>query len=153
MKKNKLFSPLRMFGIFLLLFLLYNIYDVLILSSGCAEKLGNNYYYLNKYQTQDIGCPDGAIIYKSDNSCVYSNILIEKQVIDVDYNDNYIIAKRQIIDDSLFSILILDYSEFKPEIGYYIILKNKDSVCGSYSKKEYLQKRKELGVPDNLKLK
>jgi hypothetical protein len=72
-------------------------------------------------------------------------------VISVNSNKNFIIAIQKIDNSNVNGI---DSSIVKKRyLKYYIIAKETDSVYGFFSRKKYLQKRKELGVPEKLKLK
>jgi len=112
------------------------------------QDLGDNYYYLPKYEAIDVGYPGGAIVYKSSQKYLYSDIKIHGDVISVNSNKDFVIAIQR-IDSS---------NNEKTHSGianlqFYIIVKSSDLVYGPYSKKEYLQKRQEIGVPKKLILK
>lgn len=128
--------------IILLLVVLY-----LTWGKGNEQDLGDNYFYLPKYEAVDIGSPDGAIIYKSKERNVFTDIKIHRNVISVDKNKDFIIAIQQ--DDSITQPKVQD-SKF---LHYFIIAKQTDMVYGPFSKVEYLKKREELKIPHNLKLK
>ncbi|MDY0318328.1 MAG: DUF3997 domain-containing protein [Candidatus Izemoplasmatales bacterium] len=132
--------------IILLLLVLY-----LIWGGVNEQDLGDHYYYLPKYEALDLGFPDGAIIYKSAQRNVFSDVKIHKNVISVNNNKDFIIAIQQ--DDSVniksTQSIVLDSNS----LHYFIIAKQKDMVYGPLSKNEYLKKRKELNIPHNLKLK
>lgn len=118
---------------------------------GNEQDLGDNYYYLPKYEAVDIGYPDGAIIYKSAERNVFSDVKIHRNVISVVKNKDFIIAIQQ--DDSVnikstqTNVLNSNY------LHYFIITKQTDMVYGPFSKNEYLKKRDELKIPHSLKLK
>jgi hypothetical protein len=128
--------------IILLLVVLY-----LTWGRGNEQDLGDNYFYLPKYEAVDIGYPDGAIIYKSTERNVFSDVKIHRNVISVDKNKDFIIAIQQ--DDSVTQPKAQD-SKY---LHYFIIAKQTDMVYGPFSKIEYLKKREELKIPHNLKLK
>lgn len=123
----------------------------LILGRDNEQDLGDNYFYLPKYEAVDIGYPDGAIIYKSAERNVFSDVKIHKNVITVNKNKNFIIAIQQ--DDSLNIKSIYPTAQDNKRLHYFIIVKQTDMVYGPFSKNEYLKKREELKVPTNLKLK
>jgi len=81
--------------------------------------LGDNYFYLDKYEAVDVGYPGGAIIYKSTERYLYSDVKIKGNVIDVKFNDKFIVAKQKPIDQEI--------------INYYIIDKTNDHIYGSNS--------------------
>lgn len=114
---------------------------------GNEQDLGDNYFYLPKYEAVDIGYPDGAIIYKSKERNVFSDVKIHRNVISVDKNKDFIIAVQQ--DDSVTQPKVQDIKF----LHYFIIAKQTDMVYGPFSKIEYLRKREELKIPHNLKLK
>lgn len=117
---------------------------ILFFTLGIDEQdLGDNYYYLPKYDAIDVGYPGGAIIYKSQQKYLYSDIKIKEEVINVNNDGNFILAIQK-SDSSSFG---------KGSLGYFIIVKNTDLVYGPYDKKSYMQKRKELSVPKKLILK
>ena len=47
------------------------------------QNLGDNYYYLPKYEAKDIGYPGGAIVYKSAEKNIFKEVKIEGEVINV----------------------------------------------------------------------
>jgi hypothetical protein len=115
------------------------------------QDLGDNYYYLPKYEAVDIGYPDGAIIYKSEQRNVFSDVKIQRTVISVNKNKDFIIAIQQ--DDSVNIKSIQSNVLDSIHLYYFIIVKQTDMVYGPFSKIEYLKKREELKIPHNLKLK
>ena len=85
------------------------------------SSLGDNYWYLDIYEAQDVGYPGGAIIYRSPNRNVIDQVLIKGNVIDESHNDNYIIAKQIPINK-------------KQNECFFIIDKIDDIVFGPLSK-------------------
>ncbi len=132
-----------------ILFLLFFLY--LIWGEFNEQDLGDNYYYLPKYEALDIGFPDGAIIYKSVQRNVFSDVKIQKNVVCVIKNKEFIIAIRE--DDSLNINNANSKSIDSSYLHYYIIVKKTDVIYGPLSRNEYLKKRKVLKIPDNLKFK
>ena len=110
-----------------------------------GETLGDNYYYLSPYEAMDVGFPEGAIIYKSSQKNLFSDIKIHGDVITIKYDKDFIIAVQQKKSNTE---LVKDKMLY-----YFIIEKKSDSVTGPLSKLVYLQKREELKVPKELKLK
>lgn len=109
-----------------------------------TETLGDNYYYLSPYEAIDVGFPEGAIIYKSSQKNLFSDIKIQGEVISINYDKDFIVAVQQKSSAELV----------KDKMLYYFIIEKKlDNVIGPLSKQEYLKKREELGVPRELKLK
>jgi len=113
------------------------------------QELGDNYYYLPKYEAIDIGYP-GAIIYKSTRKNIFEEVKIEGDVIRVSNNKEFILAlqKPYTIDIEKEPF---DSSTIK-SLKYFIVSKKSEIVYGPYAKKEYLQKKVELGVPKDLRL-
>jgi hypothetical protein len=68
--------------------------------------------------------------------------VISPQIIEADWNDDFIIVKRDVDD-------LTDSPE---DIQWYIIDVQEQVVYGAYSFDEYVQKRNELSVPKELKL-
>ena len=110
-----------------------------------TETLGDNYYYLSPYEAIDVGFPEGAIIYKSSQKNLFSDIKIQGEVISINYDKDFIGAVKQ---KKSSAELVKDKMLY-----YFIIEKKLDNVIGPLSKQEYLKKREELGVPRELKLK
>jgi hypothetical protein len=108
------------------------------------DDLGDNYFYLPPYQAIDVGYPGGAIIYKSPAKNIIRDVKIHREVIRVNSNKDFIIAIQQQKDSSNTNKIGLLY--------YFIIVKKSDIVYGPFKKEEYVQKREELGVPNNLQL-
>ncbi|MEQ8572605.1 hypothetical protein [Fulvivirga sp.] len=106
------------------------------------QSLGDNYYYLPKYEAEDIGFPNGAVIYKANEKYKFNDIKIGNEVISVTSNAYHILAIQKNEDthnDSTFN--------------YYLIVKKTDSTYGPFMFKEYMRMRKELGVENDLILK
>ncbi len=122
----------------------------LIWGGANEQDLGDNYYYLPKYEAVDIGYPEGAIIYKSAQRNVFVDVKIHRNVTSVNKNRDFIIAIQQ--DDSVNiknkQSNVLD----DDDLHYFIIVKFTDIVYGPFSKIEYLKKRDELKIPHSLKL-
>ncbi len=113
---------------------------LLSIISGCKwndSNLGKNYYYLNEYNAVDMGFPDGAIIYKSKEENVFQDIKVSGNVVKVDYDENFIIAKR-IARESM------------NDTSYFIIIKKTDTVLGPLNLKSFRQKEIELNIELNL---
>ena len=110
-----------------------------------TETLGDNYYYLSPYEAIDVGFPEGAIIYKSSQKNLFSDIKIQGEVISINYDKDFIVAVQK---KKSSAELVKDKMLY-----YFIIEKKLDNVIGPLSKQEYLKKREELGVPRELKLK
>lgn len=102
------------------------------------DYLGDNYYYLSPDEAYDIGSSNGAIIYKSNDRFVFEYIIIEEEVVEVDYDDDYIVALQK-RDSTVFH--------------YFIINKKTDSLFGPFVQSEFKKKRDQLGLDLNLKLK
>ena len=99
----------------LIIFILFNL-------TSCKWSnayLGDNYYYLDMDEAKDVGYPDGAIIYKSTERYLFSDIKIKGNVIEVKSNDKFIVAKQIPINQK--------------KINYYIINKSKDQVYGPHN--------------------
>lgn len=60
-----------------------------------TETLGDNYYYLSPYEAIDVGFPEGAIIYKSSQKNLFSDIKIQGEVISINYDKDFIVAVQQ----------------------------------------------------------
>lgn len=145
MKKNKI--VIRIFLIFIFCGLIIYFWE------DPNEDLGDGYYYLPKYEAMDVGYPH-SIIYKSFNKNVFNDIIIEGDVLHAIANKDFILAVQRLETEAI------GYAEFlrknkldNKNLNYFIIVKSSDSVYGPYVKDKYLQKCKELGVPETLKLK
>ena len=68
--------------------------------------------------------------------------IISPQVIGTDWNDDFIVVKRDADD----------LTDSPDDIEWYIIEVQNQIVYGPYKYDEYLQERKELSVPNELKL-
>lgn len=112
------------------------------------QYLGEDYYYLPKYEAIDIGYPGGAVIYKSKQKNVFSDVKIHADVISVNNNKEFIIALQKIDSTNIEKTNpnILD----KDSLLYFIIVKKSDLVYGPFSKMEYLKKREELKISKKL---
>jgi hypothetical protein len=122
---------MKMINIRISLFL----FSICILS-GCRwndSNLGQNYYYLNEYNAVDWGFPGGAIIYKSEEENVYQDIKIPGNVVKVNFDKDFIIAKR-IAKDNI------------KDTSYFIIIKKTDTVLGPLNLQSFRLKENELKI-------
>lgn len=115
-----------------------------VVSIKDREYLGDNYYYLPSYEAIDIGYQEGSIIYKSKTKNVFNNIKVPGEVLYVNYDENFIIA----VQNSNVNI-----KEAKDKrLNYFIIVKKSDIVLGPMNRQNYLMKRVEFGVPNELQI-
>lgn len=89
--------------------------------------LGDGYYFLPEYEAKDIGSPDGAIVYKSNNKNSYAieDIKIPATVIEAKSTGNYIVAIQTPKNDTIRK--------------YFIINKKTDEIFENLNKKEFLK--------------
>lgn len=111
---------------------------VILIRKDNEQILGDGYYYLPKYEAIDVGYPEGSIIYKSSQKHLYSDVKVSGNVIQVNNNNDFIIAIRK--------------SKSNDSLQYFIINKKTDSVYSTYNKNDYLKKRQDLEVPHRLTL-
>lgn len=118
----------------------------LTMSSCFSEaELGNGYYYLSYYDAIDVGYNEGSLIYKSTQKSYYQTILIQGGILEVAKDRDYILVGQNQQQTDL---------KHKTAVYYYwIINKNNSEVFGPLTFDEYMVKKKELGVPKDLKLK
>lgn len=135
----------------------------LIIAMGCSKypKLGSGYKFNN----------DGRYTLSIVNS--NNNIVVAETVLEYAFDSTFIIASQRPWD-SIPNVSTMNYRESNKAFDkstfqqYWIINKKKKSVYayneaskkatysnvyGPFKKEEYLLKRKELGVPGNLRLK
>ncbi len=115
--------------------------------------LGNGY----RFDYDPVISNDYAIFGPYENTYTVSG-----NVLKFDFDSTFIIAEQKPRDVILKSTYTNPSMDFKTQERifkkssirqYWIINKVKDSVYGPYEKEIYMQKRKVLGVPDNLRLK
>ena len=77
--------------------------------------LGDGYYFLPEYEALDIGFPDGAIVYKSNNKNSYSieDIKIPATVIEAKNRGDYIIAIQIPQNDTVKKYFVIDKKDGK----------------------------------------
>ncbi len=121
--------------IFVTIFISSTLY--LILDSD-EQNLGDNYFYLPEYEAIDFGFPNGSVIYKSEQKYIFTNVKIQGDILLVNSDENFIVAIQKIKNINK---------------QYFIIEKKTDLIHGPHNKKDYLQKRAELGIPEGLKFK
>jgi hypothetical protein len=75
---------------------------ILIISSCSSDEsdLGQSYFYLDSFEAKDVGFPDGPVIYKSTEKYLFQKIVIGREVVQVQHNDNYIFAKQVATDNN-----------------------------------------------------
>lgn len=100
---------------------------------SCSDReLGDGYYFLPKYESIDVGYPEGeAIIYKSNQEYSFDEIKISGDVLEVASNSKFIIAKRD---------LLVSMDINSGDIEYYIIEKKIDKVLGPLTKDDFTNK-------------
>ena len=116
-----------------------HIWILLFACASCSDrKLGNDYYFLPKYESIDVGYPNSeAIVYKSSQEYVFSDIKIQGDVLEVNFNSKYIIAKRD---------PLIKRDENSGVIEYYIIEKKSDKLFGPLTEKGFDKKTVELKI-------
>ena len=119
--------------------ILLHILVLTLTCTSCSDReLGDGYFFLPKYESIDVGYPDSeAIIYKSDQEYLFSDIKIRGDVIEVNSNSRFIIAKRD-------PLLSLDKNSGK--IEYYIIDKKIDKTFDPLTKDDFIKQTKNLGL-------
>ncbi len=112
---------------------------LLFICFSCNDReLGNDYYFLPKYESIDVGYPNSeAIVYKSNQEYVYSDIKIQGDVLEVNFNSKYIIAKRN---------PLINRDENLGLIEYYIIEKKRDKIFGPLTEESFDKKTVELKI-------
>lgn len=102
--------------------IVYSIILALICFSCNQRELGDDYYYLPKYEAIDIGYPEGeAIVYKSNQEYSFSDVKIRGDVLEVEADSKFIIAKRDPLISNAINTGVVEY---------YVILKETDSIIG-----------------------
>lgn len=130
MKKNRssfLYFGLSLTVVVLLYMLIIPIQDI---------SMGNNYWYLSQSAAKELSYSEDAMIYKSFESGNYSDIIINPTVIDICFNDNFILAKQ--------------WNKGNSNLNFYIINKISDSLYGPFSNVEFLKARIRLNVSKDL---
>lgn len=62
---------------------------------GTSEQLlGEEYFYLPQYEAVDVGYPGGTTIYKSDHQNVFTTVLVQGGVVEVQKDNHFILAAR-----------------------------------------------------------
>ena len=146
-----------------------------ILSDGELVYLNCGYYY-HGGGSKMLLCAESIISLSLEESIVILKKDIYSEVTDYDYNDDYIIAvQRPDVDLHIMQIeweFLDNYTErrsnsiadslvkndpyyqkiFSRELNYWIISGKTDSLYGPYSKEEFLEARKVLGVPSSLEI-
>ena len=125
--------------------------SVLIVS--CNENLIGKNYKLDYNPNEEI-----CLINEHKSGNGYDLISINGHILFYGYSEDYIIVIEK-PQDSIYNFSEnLRYDDmmkkvFKSNFNQFWILKVKnDNLFGPFQKTEYLKKRKELGVPDNVKI-
>lgn len=133
----------------------YLIYLILLLLYGCPgatdslawKELGHGYIYYEH---------NGLTYIEKKNT----EKGIPGYIFDFEYNDEFIIALEKDMqlseekrDELIMNGSIDEYLSRNGVSEYWIIIHANDSIYGPFNKDEYLQNRKVLGIPDNLRLK
>jgi hypothetical protein len=126
---------------------------IMLLLTGCPGAI-------DSITSKDLG--QGYIYHEQIGLPTISNVCgkgINGVVFDYDYNNEFIVAleKACMLSDKEEEKLILngDFYNYLLHNGYskyWIIVHSNDSIYGPFSKQEYLQRKKELGLTEDLKL-
>ena len=124
-----------------------------ILIVSCKDKSIGKNYELDYNPNKEIN-----LINKQKSENGYDVISISGHILFYGYSKEYIIVIQK-PQDSIYKFdENLKYDEmmkkiFESDFNQFWILKvENDSLFGPFRKSEYLKKRKEIGIPDNLKI-
>ncbi|MHB1003073.1 MAG: DUF3997 domain-containing protein [Thermoleophilia bacterium] len=96
------------------------------------------------------------ILHRKSNSFKqeYFDRLIPCNVISYDFNDDYIVALQMPSTECVGNLAVRSDVSTEPGSGnnYWIVDKEALKTYGPYTEEEYITKRQELDVPDDLKL-
>lgn len=125
----------------------FTLFIILLFFSSCFSEadLGDGYYYLSYGNAIDNGYNEGSTIYKSPQKLCFQTVLIQGGILEVNKSKDYILVgqnKQQ-----------KDSNEKTKVFYFWIINKQSSGVYGPFVSDEYENKKKELGVPESLKLK
>ncbi len=122
---------------------------------SCSDK--DSFETIGKHYKFQYDGQNDIFLFDVDTTAI-TNMPIHGHILFYTYNSDFIITDQKPRDSILEMFSGLDYDEskdkfFKSDFKQYLIiaLKN-DSIYGPYKKKQYLEMRKELNVPDTLKL-
>ncbi len=111
-------------------FLYYNWYN--------DRDLWDWYYYLPLYEAIDIWYPEKtALIYKSRRMYLFSNIKITWDIINVKYNDDFIVFSKK-MEDNLFKCFIID--------------KKSNQILGPFTTYDFVSYARRLNVSLNCEI-
>jgi hypothetical protein len=122
-----------------------------LILTGCdlssEHNLGSGYYLL--------GSGSNTTVSKIDkkNSSFYTDIILG-EIVDYNFDKRYILIYRNASDKAKEYCNLQDslwmQQQGKNALQYWIIEKDKEIVYGPLEKKEYLDKRQELKIPETL---
>jgi hypothetical protein len=112
------------------------------------SEIRNSLVYWSKYYAETK--KDSSITLPSyPNAQIKVNVSLKN----VNYLQKMNINESDKVLDSLFKNNTVYQKQFKSDINYWIINILKDSLIGPLSKDEFIEKRNEMKIPDNLQLK
>jgi hypothetical protein len=132
MDNNKIYRLNKYLIVIFLIYVTYKFVLIPFLSEPIGLDLGLNYRFLTPDDAHDIGFKEDAMIYKGD----FSNTIIYPTVVDVVYDDDFILAVQR--------------NRKNNSLNYFIINKKIDSLYGPYNKYDFNQIRKKLNVSKEL---
>lgn len=130
---------------------------------GCAELLpastgGDFYMKLSGNYELEGTSPDN--IFIKNNTVEVNGRRVDSKVIEIVWNDKYILAKRipftQEISGQFNNIKETDeyLNTFKEEdMEYWIIEVESDKIYGALNKEDFINKKNELSIPNDMELK
>lgn len=90
--------------------------------------------------------------YNYGNHMVFGNTNIPGDVLDFDYNSDFIIVKQKpkLYDDAWMDTIEYNYSLGREVLYYWIINKNTHKVLGPLTYNEYITNQKKYKIPKSL---
>ena len=129
------------------------IFFLSVLSVSCKDNtIGTNYEleYTPKHEI--------CLVNKQKSGSGYDLITISGHILFYGHSKDYIIAIQKPADSIYNFKENLIFNEMKKKIfessfnQFWILKVKNDSIFGPFQKEEYFKKRKEIGIPDNLKI-
>ncbi len=114
--------------------ILLGIITICFISCKDETDLGNNFYYLPDYESEDVGYPYGSILYKSKEKYAYEKTLVYADITSINNNDCYIIVKQTPNKKLFLQNIKDDLDDLKSWSNYYLDNKKGSLVDLIYQK-------------------
>jgi len=151
-KKRSVYMEKKIF-ITLMKYSLIVLISLSVILTGCSSDIAESFiptpgdyriHLTSDYDVVRVNSDCIVVVHQQDGSYVFDNPSKSRKISKVGYDDNFIVARQD---------MYIDQADDNNEGYYWIRDINNETNYGPYDYNNYLEKREELGVPDEVELK